>query len=77
MSCYVLCYNFLLHLYSFCRLNKVISSNMFEFIFNPLYGLARQLRYECHWKHLEVRFLNIYILPIYVHTLILFMIFYH
>ena len=42
--------NFLLDLCSFCWWNKVFSSNMFDFICDPLYGLARQLRYECHRK---------------------------
>ena len=32
-------------------LNKLFLSNMFEFICDPLHGLARQLRYECHRKH--------------------------
>ena len=39
------------NLSSFCWLNKVSSLNMFEFMCDPLHGLARQLRYECQRKH--------------------------
>ena len=51
MFCYVLFYNFLLDMYSFCWLNKVLSSIFFEFICDPLHSLAKRLRYECYRKY--------------------------
>ena len=47
----MLFYNFLWDLYGFCWLNKVFSSNIFEFICDPLHGLVKQLRYVCQKKH--------------------------
>ena len=43
LKCSVMSYFYilLLDLYIFCWLNKVSSSNMFEFIFDPLHGIDR------------------------------------
>ena len=52
-------------MYGFCCLNKVFSLNMFEFMFDPLQGLARYLglnTIESLGNMFEVRFPNTYIL---------------
>ena len=48
--------------------------NMFEFIWDTLHGLARQLRHECLENMHEVRFPNIYILShiYFIHPLAMF-----
>ena len=56
-------FRFLLSLYNFRWLDKVFSLNMFEFIFGPIHGLARLLRYECHTKYVRGE------IPWYLHTI--------
>ena len=66
LKCSVLFYNFLLDLNSFCWLNKVFSSNIFEFICDPLHGLARSWGMNAKENMHEVRFPNIYILSSHI-----------
>ena len=49
----------------FCKIciEYVFSSNMFEFIFDPVHGLPRELRNECHRKYARGE------VPYYLHTM--------